>query len=694
MYSVELKVGEKNLRLESGRVARQAAGEILVSYGDTVVLVCVNYKPEIDPTVDFLPLTVEYRELSFAAGKIPGGFIKREMRPSDNEILASRLIDRPLRPLFPPDFRNEVQIIVYLLSSDVEHDADIFGITGAATALLISEIPFTIPVAGIRVGLLDGKYIINPTLAQQEDCRVNLVIAGTKDAVVMIEGGAKEATEEEIIGAIEAGHNECIKIIEIEEKMREAIGKEKIESNEPFVDEALANEIKERVGNDINQIFLFKEKKARQEAAYQLIKNVVEKFSDKEVEHIEAKVRYEVEKMIAEKMRNMVLEEKKRIDGRGLKDIRNVSCEIGVLPRTHGSALFTRGQTQSLAVTTLGTKSDEQRVDAIYGEETKSFMLHYNFPPFATGEVKPIRGPSRREIGHGALAERAILPVLPSDESFPYTIRVVSNILESNGSSSMASVCSASLSLMDAGVPIKTAVAGISIGLVKEGDKYELLADIIGDEDHYGDMDFKVAGTKDGITAVQLDLKIQGLNINILRQALDYAKEARENILKIMSSTINSPRSHLSKYAPKILAFSIPKDKIGEVIGPGGKVIRRIIGESDLKIDITDDGKVTIAGADAELVKKAQNDILGIVQEAEVGKIYTGKVTRITNFGAFVEILPGKEGLLHISKLSRQRVRRVEDVVKVGDEVVVRVYEIDEMGRINLMRVGEDWQRK
>ncbi len=694
MYSVELKVGEKNLRLESGRVARQSAGEVLVSYGDTVVLVCVNYNPEVDQTVDFLPLTVEYRELSFAAGKIPGGFIKREMRPSDNEILSSRLIDRPLRPLFPPDFRNEVQIIAYLLSSDVEHDADILGITGAATALLISEIPFTIPVAGVRVGLLDGNYIINPTLAQQENCRVNLVIAGTRDAVVMIEGGAREATEEEIIGAIKAGHNECIRIIEIEEKMREAIGKEKIELIEPFVDEILVNEIKDKVANDLNQIFLFREKKARQEATYELIKNVVEKISDKEIENIEAKVRYVVEKMIAERMRNMVLEEKKRFDGRGLKDIRNVSCEIGVLPRTHGSALFTRGQTQSLAVTTLGTKSDEQRIDAIYGEETKSFMLHYNFPPFATGEVKPIRGPSRREIGHGALAERAILPVLPSEEAFPYTIRVVSNILESNGSSSMASVCSASLALMDAGVPIKTAVAGISIGLVKEGAQYELLVDIIGDEDHYGDMDFKVAGTKDGITAVQLDLKIQGLDIDILRQALDYAKEARENILKIMSSTISSPRSHLSKYAPKILAFFIPKEKIGEVIGPGGKVIRRIIGETDLKIDITDDGKVTIAGADPELVKRAQNEILGIVQEAEVGKIYKGRVTRITNFGAFVEILPGKEGLLHISKLSRQRVRRVEDVVKVGDEVVVKVYEIDEMGRINLMRVGEDWQRK
>jgi len=694
LYSVELKVGEKNLRIEHGRVARQSAGEVLISYGDTVILVCANYNPEVDNTVDFLPLTVEYRELAFAAGKIPGGFIKREMRPSDNEILSSRLIDRPLRPLFPPDFRNEVQIIAYLLSCDVEHDADILGITGAATALLISEIPFTTPVAGVRVGLLDGKYIINPTLSQQENCKINLVVAATKNAVVMIEGGAKEASEEEVIQGIKVAQNECLRIIEMEEKIREAVGKEKLEINEPFVSEELANEIKEKVGNDINQIFLFREKKARQEAAYELIRSITEKFTDRGIEGIEAKVRYVIEKMIAQRMRKMILEEKKRFDGRGTKDIRNVSCEIGVLPRTHGSALFTRGQTQSLAVTTLGTKSDEQRIDAIYGEESKSFMLHYNFPPFATGEVKPIRGPSRREIGHGALAERAILPVLPSEENFPYTIRVVSNILESNGSSSMASVCSASLALMDAGVPIKTAVAGISIGLVKEGDRYELLTDIIGDEDHYGDMDFKVAGTKNGITALQLDLKIQGIDIEILRQALDYAREARENILKIMSSTIDSPRTSLSKYAPKIVAFSIPKEKIGDVIGPGGKVIRRIIGDSDLKIDITDDGKVTIAGSDAELVKKAKGEILNIVQEVEVGKSYIGKVTRITNFGAFVEILPGKEGLLHISKLSRRRVRRVEDVVKPGDEVIVKVYEIDDMGRINLIRVGEDWYNR
>uniref|UniRef100_A0A7C4TC51 Polyribonucleotide nucleotidyltransferase n=1 Tax=candidate division WOR-3 bacterium TaxID=2052148 RepID=A0A7C4TC51_UNCW3 len=688
MYSVELKVGEKILRLETGRLARQSAGEVLVSYGDTVVLVCANYQPEPGEEVDFLPLTVEYRELSFAAGKIPGGFIKRETRPSDNEILSSRLIDRPLRPLFPENFRNEVQIIAYLLSSDIEHEGDTLGIIGAATALLISEIPFTIPVGAVKVGLLGKDYIINPSLEQQESCKLNLVVAGTKDSVVMIEGGAREATEQEVIEAIKFAQSEIVRITEIEEKIRQAVGREKLDITTPFVDEELSGEIKSLLGDDVNQIFIFKEKKAREEAIYQLVKNVAEKMADKAIENIEAKIRYVVDGILRTKMREMVINERKRIDGRGLKDIRKITCEIGVLPRTHGSALFTRGQTQSLAVTTLGTKSDEQIVDAIYGEGSKSFMLHYNFPPFSTGEVKPLRGPSRREIGHGALAERSIVPVLPKEEEFPYTIRVVSNILESNGSSSMASVCSSSLSLMDAGVPIRTAVAGISIGLVKEGDRYELLTDIIGDEDHYGDMDFKVAGTNSGITAIQLDLKIQGLETKILEEALIQAREAREAILKIMSSTISSPRSELSKYAPKIIAFSIPKEKIGEVIGPGGKVIRRIIGDSDLKIDIDDDGKVTIAGQDTALVEKAQNEILSIVQEVEVGKTYIGKVTRITNFGAFVEILPNKEGLIHISKLARHRIRRVEDVVKVGDEVVVKVYEIDEQGRINLIRLG------
>lgn len=661
----------------------------MISYGDTVLLVCVTYNPDIDETVDFLPLTVDYRELLFAAGKIPGGFFKREGRPSESEILASRLIDRPLRALFPKDFRNQVQIIANLLSSDIEHEADTLGIIGAATALLISEIPYTTPVAAVKVGLQDGKYIINPGISQQEKCLLNLVIAGTKDAIVMIEGDAREVSEQEVLGAIEFAHPEIQRIIEFEEKLRDQSGNEKVDLVVPFVDEEEYNTIREAVGTDnIDQAFSLKEKMARQQAKRQLIKTTAEKLQETD-EAIEKKVAAVVDEEFRKKMRRRVLEEKKRIDGRGMDEIRPISCEIGVLPRTHGSALFTRGQTQSLGVTTLGTASDEQRIDAIYGEESKSFMLHYNFPPFSVGEVKPIRGPSRRDIGHGALAERAISPVLPAVDSFPYTIRVVSNILESNGSSSMATVCGSSLALMDAGVPIKTAVAGISIGLVQEDNRYELLTDILGDEDHYGDMDCKVAGTEKGITAIQLDLKIKGLGLDILSQAFNKARDARMKILEVMNKTIPKARSEISKYAPKNIVFSVPKEKIGEVIGPGGKTIRKIIADLDVTIDIDDDGKVTISGIDAFNVDKAQNIVQSIVQEAEVGKVYVGKVKRIMNFGAFVEFMPGKEGLVHISKLARHRVKKVEDVVKIGDEIKVKVLEIDSQGRINLARREE-----
>jgi polyribonucleotide nucleotidyltransferase len=683
--TVELPIGEKILRLESGRLARQAAGEVLVSYGETMVLVCVTFAPEASEDTDFLPMTVEYREMFFAAGKIPGGFIKRERGLSEKEVLSSRQIDRPIRPLFPPNFRNEVQIIASVLSSDTEHEADTLGIIGASAALIISDLPYNTPIAGIRVGLKDGQYIINPSLSQQEGCKLVLVVVGTKESVVMIEGGANEATEDEVAAAIRAAQPEINKIIGMQEAIREKVGKAKIEPPPPYVDDALAAEIKAALAPDIPQVFQFTEKQAREEAHHQLIKNLAEKMADKG-EAIEKKINWVADQMIQQRMREKVLTEKKRIDGRGLDEIRNLSCEIGVLPRTHGSAIFTRGQTQSLAVTTLGTASDEQRIDAIYGEESKSFMLHYSFPPYSVGEVRPLRGPSRREIGHGALAERAIQAVLPKDESFPYTIRIVSTILESNGSSSMASVCSSSLSLMDAGVKIKAAVAGISIGLVKENDRYALLTDIIGDEDHYGDMDFKVAGTTEGITAIQLDLKIGGVSVDLLTDAMAKAKQARLDILKTMNATINTPRSEISKYAPKIIAFFINKAKIGEVIGPGGKVIRKISEEWDVQIDIDDDGKVAVSGVDSYKVEQAQNTILGIVAEAEVGKTYKGKVTRLMNFGAFVEILPGKEGLIHISKLSRQRVRRVEDVVKVGDELMVKVFEIDEKGRINLIR--------
>jgi len=685
LHSASLKVGEKQLSLETGRVAKQAAAECTVSYGDTIVLVCVSYKPDPSEDVDFLPLTVDYRELSFAAGKIPGGFIKRETRPSESEILISRLIDRPMRTLFPETFRNEVQIIANLLSSDVEHEPDTFGIIGAATALLMSELPFTTPLAAVKVGLINGNYVINPTLVQQAESRLDLIVTGTRDSIVMIEGGAKETSEEEIIGAIRIAQPEIGRIIDIQEEMVRNVGKEKSNLVNPFVGDALAEKIKQTVGNDIDQILLFKEKKAREDSIYELIKSASDKLKEED-DKIEFKVRHVVDELLRAKMREMVLRDKRRIDGRALNEIRPVSCEIGLLPRTHGSALFTRGQTQSLAVTTLGTASDEQRIDDIYGEESKSFMLHYNFPPFSTGDVRPMRGPGRREIGHGALAERAISPVLPKETEFPYTIRLVSNILESNGSSSMASVCGSSLALMDAGVPVRTAVAGISIGLIKEGVQYALLTDILGTEDHYGDMDFKVAGTADGVTAIQLDLKVHGISVDILSEAIQLARTARVDILKVMNSTISTPRSELSKYAPKIVVFSIAKAKIGEVIGPGGKVIRKIIADNNVEIDIDDDGKVTIAGDDRQNVEKAQEAIKAIVQEAEVGKVYVGKVKRITSFGAFVEILPGKDGLVHISKLSRQRVKRVEDVVKLGDEIVVKVANIDDQGRINLIR--------
>jgi polyribonucleotide nucleotidyltransferase len=685
LQSVSLKVGEKQLSLETGRVAKQAAAECTVSYGDTIVLVCVSYKPEASEDVDFLPLTVDYRELFFSAGKIPGGFIKRETRPSESEILISRLIDRPIRTLFPKEFRNEVQIIANLLSSDVEHEPDTFGLIGATTALLMSELPFTTPIAAVKIGLIDGNYVINPTLVQQTESRLNLLVAGTRDSIVMIEGEAKETSEEEVIGAIKTAQPEIIHIIDIQEEMVRNVGREKSNLIRPFVDDTLVREITQTVGDEIDQILVLKEKKARDDSIYELIKATTEKFKDKD-DRIESKIKHVVDDLLRVKMRKMILKEKKRIDGRALDEIRPVSCEIGLLPRTHGSALFTRGQTQSLAVTTLGTASDEQRVDDIYGEESKSFMLHYNFPPFSTGDVRPMRGPGRREIGHGALAERAISPVLPKETEFPYTIRLVSNILESNGSSSMASVCGSSLALMDAGVPIRTAVAGISIGLIKEAEQYALLTDILGTEDHYGDMDFKVAGTADGITAIQLDLKIHGLAIAVLSEAIQWARTARLDILKVMNSTISTPRSELSKYAPKIVVFSIAKEKIGGVIGPGGKIIRKIIADNDVEIDIDDDGKVTIAGDDRQNVEKAQEAIRLIVQEAEVGKVYVGKVKRITSFGAFVEILPGKDGLVHISKLSRQRVKKVEDVVKLGDEIVVKVANIDDQGRINLIR--------
>ncbi len=688
MHIVKREIAGRTLKLESGRVARQSESSVLIQYGETIVLVCVNYKKEIDEVPDFLPLTVDYREMTYAAGKIPGGFFKRESRPREKEILISRLIDRPLRPLFPKDYRNETQIIGTLLSADIENEGDILGIIGASTALCVSEIPYKIPVGAVRIGKIGEDFIINPTISQTEDCILNLVVAGTEDSIMMIEGGGFEFSEEDMIKALTLAQEEIKKVIELEKEMIRLIGKEKLELETKFVEDELVQKVGREVFERVSSANGIREKNQREEALNEIIDDLLNQLKDNcdDPQLLRRKIAYIIDDMAREDLRKKALIDGIRIDGRKFSEIRPVTCQIGILPRTHGSALFTRGQTQSLAVTTLGTASDEQIVDDLEGEESKSFMLHYNFPPFSVGEVRPLRGPGRREIGHGALAERALLPVLPKEDDFPYTIRVVSDILESNGSSSMASVCGASLSLMDAGIPIKTAVAGVSIGLIKEDEKYVLLTDIIGAEDHYGDMDFKIAGTKNGISGVQLDIKIQGVSIEILKLALERAREARLHILEIMSKTISAPRSQLSRYAPRISAFRIPKDKIGDVIGPGGKTIRRIIDETGVTIDIDDDGKVTIAGNEDEAIEKAQGIIEGIVSEVEVGRMYIGKVKRLTNFGAFVEILPGKEGMIHISRLTKERSKRIEDLIKVGDEVIVKVINIDDLGRINLTR--------
>lgn len=691
MKKVEFELNQRCLSLETGLLARQAAGSVLVRYGDTVVLVSVVYKKELGADQDFLPLTVDYREPTYAGGKIPGGFFKREGKPRDKEILISRLVDRPLRPLFPKDYHNETQIIGSLLSSDLENEGDFLGIIGASAALLISEIPFTIPIGAVRVAKIDDKFVINPLLSDQDRAVLNLIVAGTKDSIVMLEGGAKEISNDDLVAALEFAHPEIKKIIELQEELVAAVGIQKIEldtlntKEKQEKDAQFAKIVVEKATSLIHDANNIKEKQERNETITEIINNLTNELVATYPD-CKGKVINVIDDIIQADMRKRVLETGIRLDGRTANEIRPISCAISVLPRTHGSALFSRGQTQALAVTTLGTKSDEQVIEDIERQDTKSFMLHYNFPGFATGEVKPMRGPGRREIGHGALAERAIEAVLPINDSFPYTVRVVSDILESNGSSSMATVCSASLSLMDAGVPIKNGVAGIAMGLVKEHDKYVVLSDIIGAEDHYGDMDFKVAGTRDGITAVQLDLKITGVSIVILKEAIERAEKIRHEILGIMSKTIEAPRLSISQYAPKIVAFKIKKEKIGAVIGPGGKMIRKILEETGAEIDIDDDGEVTISAPSDDQLSKARARVLEITEEVEVGKIYFGTVRRIMNFGAFVEILPGKEGLVHISQLAQHRVKNVTDVVKIGDQIKVKVTEIDEMGRINLSK--------
>ena len=678
----ECMVGDRALIIETGKLASQADGAATVRYGDTLVLVtaCVSSEPR--EGTDFLPLTVDYEERHYAAGKIPGSFIRREARPSQDAILADRLTDRSLRPLFPKSFRNDIQIVVTVLSADQENDPDVLAIIGASAALLLSDIPFEGPVGAVRVGCLDGNLVLNPTFTQLSDSSLELVIASTSDALVMVEAGANEVAESLILEAIKFGQQANQEIIRLQQQLREACGKTKVDFKASDVSPEVEEAVSATIGNRLDEV-VFKPKDERQEAVAalreELYQKLGESFSPQEITSA-------LESVLKREVRSQIVERGARVGGRGLTEVRPIFCEIGLLPRTHGSALFARGGTQILTTTTLGPGRKEQLIDTISPEETKRFLHHYNFPPFSVGETRRIVGPGRREIGHGALVARALTPVIPDEEDFPYTIRLVSEALSSNGSTSMASVCASSLSLMDAGVPVKTAVAGVAVGLIAKDDKYILLTDIEGLEDAYGDMDFKVAGTAEGITALQMDIKLKGIRYEIIEKALDQARDARHFILDRMNQTINSSRPELSKYAPRMYKISIDPEKIGTVIGPGGKMIRSIIEETKTTIDVGNDGTIIIGSTDEESAQKAIKIIEDLTREVEVGSTYTGRVTRVTNFGAFVEILPGKEGMVHISELAEYRVPSVEDVVKVGDEIMVMVTEIDRMGRINLSR--------
>jgi len=682
---VELEFHGRPLSIEIGRVAKQADGAALVRYGETVVLVTAVAARDLKLDMDFFPLTVDYQERTFAAGKIPGGFFKREGRPSEKEILTCRLIDRSVRPLFSEGLRCETQIIATVLSADRENDPDVVAMLGTSAALHVSDIPFSGPLAGVRIGRIDGRWVVNPTQTQLQESDTDIFLSCSRDAIVMVEGGAQMVPEDEILEALFTGHEAIQPLLAIQEELRREIGKVKREVPLAEIDAGVVRRVEELALTKLKQALDVPEKLERYKRIAEVKSEVVAQagaeFPDKG-KHIKSAF----DELKRNCFRGLVVHQEKRIDGRGLKDIRPIACEVSVLPRTHGSALFTRGETQALVVTTLGTASDEQRVDALLGEHYKKFMLHYNFPPFSVGEVKYLRGPGRREIGHGNLAERALLPVLPAEESFPYTIRIVSEILESNGSSSMATVCGGSLALMDAGVPVAAPVAGIAMGLIKEGEHVRVLSDILGDEDHLGDMDFKVAGTPSGITSLQMDIKVSGVNRDVMRQALHQAREGRMHILGIMDQTIAAHRESVSGHAPRIITIKVKPDKIREIIGPGGKVIRGIIEATGVKMDVEDDGTVIIASSDEAAAQKAVEMVQRIAAEAEIGKIYKGTVRKIVEFGAFVEILPGTDGLVHISQLAPERVRRVSDVLKEGDEVMVKVLEIDRQGKIRLSR--------
>ncbi|EOS56958.1 MULTISPECIES: polyribonucleotide nucleotidyltransferase [Paenibacillus] len=684
---VRMDLGGRPLILETGRLAKQANAAVMVRYGDTAVLCTVTASSE-PKDLDFFPLTVNYEEKLYAVGKIPGGFIKREGRPSEKAILASRLTDRPIRPLFPEGFRNDVQIVNLVMSVDQDCEPEIAAMIGTSAALSISDVPFNGPIGGVAVGRVNGEFVINPDVAQQEASDIYVVVAGTKDAIMMVEAEANEVPEEVMLEAIMFGHEEIKRIVAVIEDLVKVAGKEKMQVQLHTVNEEVNREVRAYAQDRLIEAVKIAEKHARQDAIDAINDETVAHFEEKYIETPEllADVKEVLHDIVKEEVRRLITHEKVRPDGRKLDEIRPIECDISLLPRTHGSGLFTRGQTQALSICTLGALGDVQILDGIDLEESKRFMHHYNFPPFSVGEARPLRAPGRREIGHGALGERALSKVIPPESEFPYTIRLVSEVLESNGSTSQASICASTLAMMDAGVPIKAPVAGVAMGLIKDGEHVSILTDIQGMEDHLGDMDFKVAGTAEGVTAIQMDIKIDGIDRQILSDALKQAREGRLFILSKMMERIQKPKEHLSPYAPKITIMQINPDKIRDVIGAGGKIINKIIEETGVKIDIEQDGRVYIASTNEEMNNKARSIIEGIVKEVVVGEIYVGTVKRIEKFGAFVEILPGKDGLVHISQLSTERVAKVEDVVAIGDTVTVKVTEIDNQGRINLSR--------
>jgi polyribonucleotide nucleotidyltransferase len=686
-------IGSKVFTFETGKLAAQAGGSVTLRLGDTVMFAAATMSPEVRSGIDFFPLTVDYEERMYAGGRIPGSFFRREGRPTEEAILTARLTDRPLRPLFPKDMRNDVQVILYSFSTDGENPIDILAVNAASAAVLLAGIPWDGPVGAVRVGLLEGEFILNPTFADMEYSDLDLRLAGTRDAILMVECGASEVTEQTMVAALEFGHKAIQPLIDLQERMVAELGVQK-QSYTPFkVDESLAADVRQRVEGKLLQIFEQPYVKAERYDAIDAVRQAVAAELAPEDENLAANVSEAFEETLKSVVRRRILENGLRPDSRGLTDIRDIWCEVDFSPRAHGSGLFTRGETQVLTLATLGTPREAQELDSLTPSDSKRYIHHYNFPPFSTGEVKPLRGASRRDVGHGALAERALVPVIPPESEFPYTMRLVSEVLSSNGSSSMASVCGSTLALMDTGVPIKAPVAGVAMGLVKEGEKFAILTDILGMEDHLGDMDFKVAGTTTGITALQMDIKIKGITSTIMTQALEQARRARLSILDKMMEVIPVPRPELKPHAPRITVLHIPVDKIGAVIGPGGKTIRSIQDETGAKIDIGEDGSVFIASADGNAARLAVERVESITETPVIGRIYTGRVVRIADFGAFVEILPGTDGLVHISQLDSERVNKVEDIVALGDEITVMITDIDDQGKIRLSRqaVLEGW---